>query len=84
MRSPWLLGFYARSKSQRRQLPAIGLAEGKHPAANILRFLRMFSVLSNGHWLSAGLIASNAPARIRHPYPDVRFSVMTQGGSPVR
>jgi group II intron reverse transcriptase/maturase len=28
------------------------------------------------HWLP--------PARIRHPYPDVRFSVMTQGGSPVR
>jgi RNA-directed DNA polymerase len=24
------------------------------------------------------------PARIRHPLPDVRFSVMTQGGSPVR
>ena len=24
------------------------------------------------------------PARIRHPLPDVRFRVMTQGGSPVR
>jgi len=24
------------------------------------------------------------PARIRHPLPDVRFSVMTRGGSPVR
>jgi hypothetical protein len=24
------------------------------------------------------------PARLRHPLPDVRFSVMTQGGSPVR
>ena len=24
------------------------------------------------------------PARIRHPLPDVRFSVMTQGRSPVR
>jgi RNA-directed DNA polymerase len=24
------------------------------------------------------------PARLRHPLPDVRFSVMTRGGSPVR
>ncbi len=24
------------------------------------------------------------PARVRHPLPDVRFRVMTQGGSPVR
>jgi hypothetical protein len=24
------------------------------------------------------------PARIRHPLPDVRFSVMTRGRSPVR
>jgi site-specific DNA recombinase len=50
------------------------MVEGRALESNILRVRRMKRLMDL--WLP--------PARLRHPLPDVRFRVITQGGSPVR